>query len=290
MNQTPANVAVSIDLEEYFQVEAMAGVVAPEEWPRLPARVEAATDRLLELLQAHAATATFFAVGWVAEQHPALIARIAAAGHELGCHSHWHRPVFRLQAEEFRADTLQAKAAIEDACGRATLGYRAPNFSIRSWGPQAMDWAMEILAELGFIYDSSLHPVRHPLYGAAGAPRRPFRHRTSGLLEIPMASVERLGQRLPMAGGAYWRLAPLAYTRWGLARAVREGLRPVCYLHPWEIDPQQPRMRLGWGRRLRHYTGLEGMQAKLESVLQRFGSRTIQDLYAPELEGALVPA
>ncbi|HWG36451.1 MAG TPA: XrtA system polysaccharide deacetylase [Terriglobales bacterium] len=290
MSETLAQVAVSIDLEEYFQVEAMAAVVAREQWPRMPARVEAATERLLELLEAHAAAATFFVVGWVAERHPTLIARIAAAGHELGCHSQWHRPVFRLGPAEFREDTRRAKAAIEGACGRAARGYRAPNFSIRSWGPQAMDWAMEILAELGFSYDSSLHPVRHPLYGAAGAPRRPFQHSRSGLLEIPMASVERLGQRLPIAGGAYWRLAPLVYTRWGLSHAIGEGLRPVCYLHPWEIDPEQPRVRLAFGPRLRHYTGLKGMEAKLEALLRRFGSRTIRDLYAPELEAVLVPA
>ncbi|MGH9483353.1 MAG: polysaccharide deacetylase family protein, partial [Terriglobales bacterium] len=158
LGPAPSKLAITIDLEEYFQVEAMAGAVARDAWSGLPSRIEASTERLLELYAAADAHATFFVVGWVAERFPRMMARIAAAGHELGCHSYWHRPVFGLSRDEFREDTRRAKAAIEDAAGVEVQGYRAPNFSIRA----GMEWAWEELAEAGFRYDSSVHPIRHP--------------------------------------------------------------------------------------------------------------------------------
>lgn len=270
---------VTVDLEEYFQVGVMADVVRFPDWDRLPARVEYATRRVLEVFAAAAATGTFFVVGWVAERYPQLIAEVAAAGHEIGCHSYWHRPVFQLSAAEFREDTRRAKAVIEQAAGTAVRGYRAPNFSIHL----EMDWAWEVLAEAGFAYDSSVHPVRHPLYGAPRAPRRPFALQRHGLWEFPLTTARLFGQNWPVAGGGYWRLAPRAYTRWGLGRALAEGQRPVCYLHPWELDPDQPRLNVPATRRWRHYTGLRGMARTLEQVLRRHGSAPIAALFAPEL-------
>lgn len=280
----PALLAITVDLEEYFQVEAMAGVVARADWEVMAPRIEANTAKLLEIFAAAAARATFFVVGWVAQRYPQLIASIAAQGHEIGCHSFWHRPVFGLSVEEFRDDTRRAKDAIEAATGLRVGGYRAPNFSIRSSGANAMGWALDILAEAGFRYDSSLHPIRHPLYGAAHAPRLPFRIPGTGLWEFPLASVAIGRHRLPMAGGGYWRLAPLVYTRWALRRALREGLRPICYLHPWELDRGQPRLPLPAARRFRHYVGLAATEAKLRCLLAEFGCQPIQALFASELE------
>ncbi len=280
----PPAVAISIDLEEYFQVEAMAGVVARAEWEAMPARIEASTDKLLACFAEAGALATFFVVGWVAERYPRLIARVAAAGHELGCHSHWHRPVFRLSPAEFREDTRRAKAAIEAAAGCEVAGYRAPNFSIRLDG--SMEWALATLVEAGFRYDSSLHPIHHPFYGAARGERRPFRVAGGALWELPLATASWLGQRLPMAGGGYWRLAPLAYTRWGLRRALAQGLRPICYLHPWEIDPGQPRLPLPRARRFRHYVNLGATEGRLRRLLREFGSQTVQSLSAAEVAPA----
>ncbi|MGH9414677.1 MAG: XrtA system polysaccharide deacetylase [Terriglobales bacterium] len=279
----PARMALSVDLEEYFQVEVMSGHIARSAWGAMPSRVEAAVECLLAMLQRARARATFFVVGWIAERFPGLVARLAAQGHEIGCHSHWHRPVFRLTAAEFRRDTRRAKAAIEAAAGGAIAGYRAPNFSLRGSGPQAMPWAFAVLAEAGFCYDSSVHPVWHPLYGAAGAPRRPWRVGDSGLWELPLATLACGRWRLPMAGGAYWRWAPLAYTQWGLRRVLEEGLRPICYVHPWEIDGGQPRQNLAWSGRLRHYHGIAGMSGKIERLLGEFGSAPIAQLYAGEL-------
>lgn len=278
--------AVTVDLEEYFQVQVMVGVVRPDDWGNLPSRVEAQTEALLELFAAADAAGTFFVVGWVAERYPRLIARVAAAGHEIACHSYWHRPVFELTPAEFREDTRRAKAVIENAIGAAVAGYRAPNFSIH---PE-MDWAWDVLADAGFAYDSSLHPVRHPLYGAAHAPRRPFRLPRHGMWELPLATAELLGQRLPVAGGAYWRFAPLVYSRWGLGRAASDLGRAIAYLHPWELDPGQPRLPLRLSQRLRHYTGTAGLARKLRRLLAAFGSLPLRTLYAPELSRAEVPA
>jgi len=279
-------VAVTVDLEEYFQVQVMEGVVRPEDWGSMPARIEAQMERLLALLDAAGAKTTWFVVGWIAERYPRLIARLAAEGHELGCHSFWHRRVGTLEPAEFREDTRRAKAAIEAAAGVEVQGYRAPNFSIRL----DMEWAWEILAEAGFTYDSSVHPVRHAHYGAAGAPRRPFRIARHGLWELPLATARMARQPLPMAGGAYWRAAPLLYSRAMVRRAARQLGRVNCYLHPWELDPGQPRLPASWIGRMRHYTGLRTMEPKLARMLGEFGCVPLRELYAAELAMAEVPA
>jgi polysaccharide deacetylase family protein (PEP-CTERM system associated) len=262
----PVPDALSVDVEDYFHVEAFRDRVRPETWPLYPSRVVENTRRVLDLLGRRGARATFFVLGWVAERHPRIVREILSAGHEVGCHSYWHRCIWRLSPEEFRADTRRARAAIEDAGGCAVLGYRAPSFSI----VDRSRWATRILAEEGFVYDSSVFPIHHDVYGMPHAPRSPFRwaDRHGHLLyEIPPTTI-RLGRwNLPAAGGAYLRILPDRYTRWAV-RSVRREHRPlVLYFHPWEIDPRQPRLKGRVKSRFRHYFHLAQMESRLERIL-----------------------
>jgi polysaccharide deacetylase family protein (PEP-CTERM system associated) len=258
--------AMSVDVEEYFQVWALSGVIAPDDWERWPSRVEASTRRLLELFAAAGSRATFFVLGWVGERKPTLVRAIAEAGHELASHGYAHAKVTSLSPAAFAADVARAKAALEDAGGVAVAGYRAPSFSI---GPSTW-WAYDVLAETGHRYSSSLHPIRHDHYGLPDAPRTPFRPGAE-LVEVPVATLD-LGVRVSCAGGGHFRLLPYAWARWCLARLERRERRSgVFYLHPWEIDPGQPRVPgLPWRSRLRHYTHLDRMEAKLGRLLRDF--------------------
>jgi polysaccharide deacetylase family protein (PEP-CTERM system associated) len=260
---------LSVDVEDYYHVEAFADKIKPEMWHGLPSRVGDNTRRVLELLDHVGAKATFFVLGWVAERHPKIVREILNAGHELGCHSYWHRRVFRLSPDQFQEDTRRAVAAIEDAGGQAVPGYRAPTFSIVSKSL----WALEILAQQGFIYDSSIFPIRHDLYGMAGAPRFPFRCRCANgqdIYEIPLTTVRVLGWNFPVAGGGYLRILPMGYTRWALCRIQEhEGQPAVVYFHPWEIDPGQPRLPGRLKSRFRHYFNLQGMQSRLAMLLSK---------------------
>jgi len=261
--------ALSVDVEDWFQVQAFAGVIPRGTWDGLDRRVEANTDRVLDLFAAVGTRATFFTLGWVAERHPGLVRRIVAAGHELASHGHGHELVHAIGPEKFRADVARAKAVLEDAGGIAVHGYRAPTFSI---APRIAPWAHAVLAETGHSYSSSVFPVRHDLYGAPDAPRVPWRPDPSGVLELPMTTV-RIGSRnLPCSGGGWFRMFPYALFRAGLARVnAQEKLRGIFYFHPWEIDPQQPRVANAPARsRLRHYSGLAGMHGKLERLLRDF--------------------
>jgi polysaccharide deacetylase family protein (PEP-CTERM system associated) len=258
--------ALSVDVEDYFHVEAFAPLVSRAQWPSFPSRVRQNTERVLRLLERHRCRATFFILGWVAEREPALVREIAQAGHELACHSQLHRRVYTLTPEEFREDVKRARAAIEDAAGAAVAGFRAPTFSIT----RRSLWALEILAELGFQYDSSIFPVRHDLYGMPDAPRGLHQRRLpSGrsIWEFPPATVRLAGQNLPVAGGGYLRLLPMVYTRWGIGRIHRERRPVMVYFHPWELDPGQPRLQAGWKSRLRHYTGLRHTESRLDQLL-----------------------
>jgi polysaccharide deacetylase family protein (PEP-CTERM system associated) len=259
--------ALTVDLEDYFHVSAYAGEVRVEDWDSYPSRVALNTDRLLELLAENRCRATFFVLGWVAEKHPQIVSRVAAAGHEIACHSHLHRKVFDLSPEEFRADTRKAKTLIEQATGAKICGYRAPSFSINSRSA----WALEILVEEGFEYDSSIFPVEHPSYGVPDAPRTPFWVNTpSGrILEFPMATLAIGSQRSPIGGGAYLRLLPYRYTRWAIRHLNdHENTSVFVYLHPWELDPEQPHMGGSLSARLRHYFGLKGTEKKLSRLLK----------------------
>ena len=273
---------LSVDVEDYFQVEAFAGSVNRGSWDKWPSRVVANTQRVLDLFDEHNAKGTFFFVGWVAARFPHLVREVQSRGHELACHSYWHRMVYSLTPEEFRQDTRQAKHAIEDATGATVTGYRAPSWSIT----KACLWALDILAEEGFIYDSSIYPIHHDLYGVPGAQRFPYMHAcTNGLelREFPPATLRFLGTNFPAAGGGYLRIFPSAFTELAFRtfeKSYRE--RVVVYLHPWELDPEQPRIHGSLKSRLRHYTNLSGMRAKLDSVLSRHKFQTFRDVLIAE--------
>jgi polysaccharide deacetylase family protein (PEP-CTERM system associated) len=282
----PVN-AMSVDVEDWFQVQAFAGVIGRGSWEGLERRVEAATDRVLELFANRGVHATFFTLGWVAERHPALIRRIAAAGHELASHGFGHELVHAIGPEAFRADVSRARAVLEDVSGARVVGYRAPTFSI---APAKTPWAHRILAETGHLYSSSVFPIRHDLYGAPDAPRSPFRPDPEGVLELPMTTAKLGGRTLPCAGGGWFRMFPYAAFRTGLAGVEREGLRGMFYFHPWEIDPGQPRVAAAPLRsRLRHYSGLAGMQAKLGRLLDDFAWDRVDRVF-PEIGLSRLPA
>ena len=261
----PRNV-VSVDVEDYFHAEAFSDVVDRARWDTYATRVVPNTQRLLESLAMLNIHGTFFVLGWVAERFPALVREIAAGGHELACHSYWHRLIYKLDPAEFREDTRRAKDVIEQISGQPVYGYRAPTYSVIDRSV----WALEILAELGFTYDSSIFPIHHDRYGMPGAPRSPFRFQTpSGLLiEFPITTFRVAGHNMPVGGGGYLRLLPRLYTRLGLKRVQREGLPIVVYIHPWEVDPEQPRLPGRLSSRLRHYTNLSQTLDRFESVLQ----------------------
>jgi polysaccharide deacetylase family protein (PEP-CTERM system associated) len=256
--------ALTLDIEEYFHAHALARWYPPDRWNGLESRVTANTARLLDLLAEAGARATCFVLGWVAERQPDLVRRIVAAGHELASHGYGHAPLWALDRAAFRADLERAKAILEDAAGVVVRGYRAPSFSL---GP-ATPWAYAVLAETGHAYSSSVHPVRLSAYQSASGPR--LARRIEGVLELPVGTLPAgpLGS-LPFAGGAWFRLLPEGWTRLALARLERRGEGPVVfYLHPWELDPEQPRPRgLSLSTRLRHYVGMGRVEKKLRRLL-----------------------
>ncbi|HTP67884.1 MAG TPA: XrtA system polysaccharide deacetylase [Dongiaceae bacterium] len=261
--------ALTIDLEDYYQVSAFNDSVDYGTWQTRESRVERNTDKLLQFLHETGQSATFFTLGWIAEHYPNLIRKVADQGHEIACHSLRHRTVYKMTRSEFREDTLTAKKLLEDCSGTPVRGYRAPSFSITNDSL----WALEILAELGFAFDSSIFPVKHAHYGIISSPRSPYRVDTpSGpLVEFPMTTLEFIGLRSPIAGGAYFRILPYWYTRWAINFLNHKENRPVCvYLHPWEIDPEQPRMDGKMSARLRHYIGLGSAPRKFQRLLRDF--------------------
>ncbi len=259
--------AMTVDVEDYFQVTALEPAIPRAEWDRWPVRVAANTERVLELFAAHGVRATFFVLGWVAERFPALVRRIAEAGHEVASHGYDHRRVTTMRPEEFRRDVLRARALLEDTAGVAVRGYRAPSYSIVA----RTRWAHRILAETGHVYSSSVYPVRHDLYGMPDAPREPYRP-LPGLLEVPVTTVRVAGRTWPCGGGGFFRLYPYRLSRWALRRVNRtEGRPAVFYFHPWELDPHQPRPKgLPARSRFRHYLNLGRMQGRLERLLGDF--------------------
>jgi len=263
----------SVDVEDYFQVEAFSGVVDRADWSSYSSRVVDNTRRILDLLEKHNVHATFFILGWVADRYPELAREIVARGHEPACHSFWHRLIYKLTPAEFRADTLQAKTAIEQATGMVVSGYRAPSYSVTK---QSL-WALDTLAELGFEYDSSVFPIRHDIYGIPDAPRTPYEVTTpsGSIMEWPITTFRAGGEHnWPVGGGGYLRMLPFWYTRMGVQRALGENIPAIVYTHPWEIDPAQPRIQAGMRSRLRHYSRLETTYGKLDRLLtlQRFTS------------------
>lgn len=265
LTATPTENLFSVDVEDYFHVEAFARVVPRDTWERYPCRVVPNTRRVLDLLDEAGIRATFFVLGWVADRFPGLVRDIGGRGHELACHSYWHRLVHTLSPAEFRADTLRAKSAIEQAVAAEVQGYRAPSFSLTRRTP----WAFDILAECGFRFDSSIFPIRHDVYGEPDAPRAPFAIATpSGpIIEQPLSTFRLAGRlNLPVGGGGYLRILPFWYTRLGLARLRRERLPLVTYLHPWELDDEQPRIAAPLRSRVRHYTNLSRMAGRVRAL------------------------
>jgi polysaccharide deacetylase family protein (PEP-CTERM system associated) len=260
---------LTIDLEDYYHATAFSANGGPGGNGVHISRVEQNTERILEILAKNGCSATFFAVGSIAERFPGLVQRIVRAGHEIACHSYAHRQVFAFTRDQFYEDTHRAKSAIEDAAGARVLGYRAPSFSIT----KNTEWAFEVLAELGFSYDSSIFPIRHLTFEMQNAPRQPFiiTTRAGSILEFPMTTLQILGARAPLAGGAYLRLLPYWHTRWGIRYLNRSEGLPVCvYLHPWELDPDQPRMKGSFTARMRHYFGLRSAEEKFQRLLEDF--------------------
>jgi polysaccharide deacetylase family protein (PEP-CTERM system associated) len=262
--------ALTFDVEEYFHVEAFRGLLSQEDWSRLPSRVEASTRQLLDLLDHHRVTATFFVVGWVAERQRPLVREIQARGHELGCHGHLHRPIYAMSPVDFREDLHRGKQAIEDAAGAPVAGYRAPTCSV----VRHTLWALDILAEAGFRYDSSVFPIRHDRYGLPDAPRGAHRvdlEDGGQIIEFPMTTVRLAGQNLPFCGGGYFRLLPYRVVAAGIRHLnARDEMPAMVYLHPWEIDPDQPRMKVHGLTRFRQYVGLNRTVRKLERLLTDF--------------------
>jgi polysaccharide deacetylase family protein (PEP-CTERM system associated) len=279
---------LSVDVEDYYHVEAFADRIRPEDWPRYPRRVADNTRRVLELFARHDARATFFVLGCVAEKEPALVRDIASAGHEVACHSYMHRRVFTMSPQEFREDLRRGRAAIEDASGAKVEGYRAPTFSILGKSL----WAIEILAEEGFVYDSSVFPVKHDLYGMPQAPRFLYQwscHSGKTLYEIPPLTVRLAGRNLPVAGGGYLRILPMWYTRWALGRIRRRDGRPsLVYFHPWEVDPGQPRIAGSLKSRLRHYSNLGRMEGRINELLARLKFTSLKSFLENHLAAGLV--
>jgi polysaccharide deacetylase family protein (PEP-CTERM system associated) len=259
--------ALSIDVEDYFQVSAFAHHVDRAAWDEIPRRVERNVDRLLALLERHGAHATFFTLGWIAERHPQMVTRIAAAGHEVASHGYAHRRATELDPGAFADDVGRAKRILEDITGAPVNGYRAPSFSI---GRRNL-WAFDTLSAAGYRYSSSVYPVRHDHYGMPEAPRFPYRARPD-LVEIPVTTARVFGQNLPAGGGGYFRLAPYEISRWAIRRVNEQDGRPaIFYCHPWEFDPAQPRVAgVGWKTRFRHYVNLDRTEARLERLLRDF--------------------
>lgn len=266
-NQALVN-AFSIDVEDYFHVEALASAIDRSRWDTLEYRAEANTRRVLDILSQEKVRATFFILGWVAKRSPQLVRDIHAAGHEVACHGLTHQTVYTQTPDVFRAETREAKQRLEDATGAPVRGYRAATYSITARSL----WALDILEELGFRYDSSIFPIRHDLYGIPGSPRFAHRVASGALLEVPITTVEYMGQRLPAGGGGYFRLLPYALFRAAVRRVnARDGQAAVFYCHPWEIDPGQPRVAgISAKSKFRHYTNLDRMEGRLRHLLRDF--------------------
>lgn len=265
--------ALTIDVEDYFQVTAFERQIKPDQWDRYPLRVEGNTLRILDMLDEFAVKATFFVLGWVAERCPALVKEIQRRGHEIACHGYGHQLIYRHSPQEFREDISKAKNILENICGERVCGYRAPSYSITA---QSL-WALDILVEEGFSYDSSIFPITHDIYGIPGGKRFPHEISTHAgkIREFPIStfSLKAGGwqSQIPIAGGGYLRLFPAELVAWAI-RSINAGEKQpvIVYFHPWEIDPHQPRIKAGLKSCFRHYLNLERMELKIRHLLTNF--------------------
>lgn len=277
--------ALTVDVEDWFQVSNFERIVSRTEWDTYPSRVVANTTRLLDVFAEYEVSGTFFVLGWVAERYPDLVAEIRERGHEIASHGHGHELVYRLGREKFAEDLQRASGAIERACGARPRGYRAPSFSIDTRSL----WAFDVLADQGFRYDSSVYPVRHPRYGIptfARAPRRVLSPEGAVLQEFPLTTLRLLGRNLGASGGGYLRLLPLPVLEAAFRRMNEMGQPAVLYVHPWEIDPHQPRLPVTGLGRITHYTNLDRTEHRLRRLLERFSFSTMREslAIAPDLD------
>jgi polysaccharide deacetylase family protein (PEP-CTERM system associated) len=265
--------AMTVDVEDYFQVSAFDRVVSRDAWPSMESRVVANTERLLDLFDEFSVRGTFFVLGWVADRQPALVRTIVSRGHELASHGYGHRLVYTQTPDEFRDDVRRAKRVLEDTAGVEVRGYRAPSFSVTT----ASVWALDVLLEERYRYDASIFPIRHDRYGIPDAPRWPHTIERPGgrVFEVPGSTLRVGGTNLPVAGGGYFRILPYAWTRFGISRLNEVERQPIVfYLHPWEIDPDQPRLNASAIGRFRHYRNLHKTEVRLRRLMRdfRFGS------------------
>ncbi|KMS63482.1 polysaccharide deacetylase [Sphingobium baderi LL03] len=277
--------ALSVDVEDWFQVGAFERTIRRDDWDGLTHRVERNTDAVLDLFDAAGVTATFFTLGWVAERYPALMRRIAEAGHEVASHGYDHARVFTFTPEQFRADLRKSRAILEDVSGQAVTGYRAPSFSIDPRTP----WAHPILAEEGYRYSSSVAPIRHDHYGWPDSPRFAWKPvKDAPLVELPVTTARLGGRTLAAGGGGFFRLLPYGFSRWAIRQVNGQDQRPaILYFHPWEIDPGQPRVAGAPLRsRLRHYSNLSAMAGKLRRLTRDFAWTRVDALADREAERA----
>ncbi|HHJ13949.1 MAG TPA: DUF3473 domain-containing protein [Gammaproteobacteria bacterium] len=269
--------AITVDVEDYYQVSAFADTVKREDWAHYPSRVVGNTHRLLDLFDAFGVRATFFVLGWVAERQPGLVREIAHRGHEIACHGYSHQLVYNQTEAEFREETRRARDILQDQAQVPVRGYRAASYSIT---PRSL-WALDVLCELGFRYDSSIFPVRHDRYGMPGGERFPYLQQTPAgrhMVEFPLSTWRLPGYRLPVAGGGYFRLFPYGLTRTAFRAINREGQPFIFYLHPWEVDPDQPRLDGSRLSRFRHYNNLDRCLPRLRRLLQDFRFTTAWDV------------
>jgi len=269
--------AFTIDVEDYFQVEAFSKVVNRNNWPKMERRVERNTDQILALLDNHNIKATFFILGWVAERQPEIVKKIAQQGHEIASHGYSHKTIYSQTPAEFREETRQSKTLLEDICQQPVIGYRAATYSIT----ERSLWAMDILVEEGFQYDSSIFPMRHDNYGIPDINPAPHIYQTNSgpIAEMPISVLKYKQLTIPVAGGGYFRLWPYAFTRWALNQITKHGDEFVFYIHPWEIDPEQPRIEnAGLLSRFRHYNNLGKCHSRLEKLFQDFDFDTLRNL------------
>lgn len=272
--------AMSVDVEDYFQVSAFEGSVSRNDWAEMKSRVEHNTDRILAMFDEHDVKATFFVLGCIAEQYPQLIKRIAENGHEIASHGYSHVRVINQGQDQFREDVTKTKTILEDISGSLVKGYRAASYSINSKNI----WALGVLKETGHAYSSSIYPVKHDLYGMPEAPRYPFIHKEYGILEIPITTIELAGKNFPCGGGGYFRLLPYSLSSWALRHVNRlDHLSGVFYFHPWEIDPEQPRINgISFKTRFRHYINLKKMESKIKKLLKEFAWGRMDEIFLPD--------
>lgn len=283
----PSN-AMTVDVEDYFQVSAFESHVDRSSWDSTATRVEANMDRVLELFDRNNTKATFFVLGWVAERHPQVVRRIVEGGHELASHGWQHTRVNQQSPEQFRDDVSRTRRFLEDLGGVEVSGYRAASYSI---GADNL-WALDILADAGYRYSSSIAPIKHDLYGMPDAPRFAFRAANGRLTEIPVATVRLAGRNINCGGGGWFRLFPYSFSRWAISRVnAQEGSSTHFYFHPWEIDPEQPRVAgIGPRTRVRHYLNLSRMESRLERLLRDFSWDRMDRVYAHAINGHGLPA